>query len=331
MRPERISPFARTYSSFVDTDIGFGDLFQGRDACNNRSWKAAATPVRVSCLILLLCLNAPRTARDFRKQDSSHFEVIELLRKADRPLTLRLRRVGGERLLRRRAEMRALTQPQGVLATGRAELESRNSPNRAGVGAGPRDGEGNATGGSSFRAGKSSANVQIPRLPASPLPVRVLRRQDSLPVGFGLQEDSPGSCQGGKDGANTSIGEASDGAEEADGARGRPETPFTFPEAENGDGLSPEQGSASGVTPAASSAVPTETAPPLAPEHVVWKWKPGGDAEVGLDGGGVARGHLSGGMASAAAGMTANWEAVEWAESCLLAVSEGCCNAAYVA
>ncbi|CAM9890094.1 unnamed protein product, partial [Scytosiphon promiscuus] len=45
---------------------------------------------------------------------SSHFEVIELLRVANRPLTLRLRRVGRERLLRRRSEMRALTRPHGV-------------------------------------------------------------------------------------------------------------------------------------------------------------------------------------------------------------------------
>ncbi|CAN0302148.1 unnamed protein product, partial [Ectocarpus sp. 12 AP-2014] len=47
-------------------------------------------------------------------KNSSHFEVIELLRVANRPLTLRLRRVGRERLLRRRAEMRALTRPHGV-------------------------------------------------------------------------------------------------------------------------------------------------------------------------------------------------------------------------
>lgn len=197
-------------------------------------------------------------------QDSSHFEVIELLRVAKRPLTLRLRRVARERLLSRRAEMRALTRPPGVAAA--APTTSAAAPSGF-VGNIAQDLATAASSGNSHSERRhSSPRIPVssyPSRPPSPPPGRELRRQDSGHLSV------PASYDGGAAGT---------------------------PNAHGGDATAAAcQANAFAATPIVSGSRTGAVASDATREQAT---------EVS----------------------TGNWEAVEWAESCLLTVREvpGC-------
>lgn len=231
----------------------------------------------------------------FSTQDSSHFEVIELLRVANRPLTLRLRRVGRERLLCRRAEMRALTRPHGLLgAFGGSGGGNATGPNGGRVPSVPPPLPPTPPTTTTLVSGAGGASLGSPLAPPPPPPplppppppppVRQLRRQDSFPLGDPRRgADSNGSID------SVAGGDAEEGGVAGGvGQRG----------GEFGHGTVLSVGTAeSAATTAAMTA----------------RGRGGGA------GGDHAREQAA--VAAAAAGMVGNWEAVEWAESCLITVS----------
>lgn len=266
----------------------------------------------------------------FPPQESSHFEVIELLRVANRPLTLRLRRVGRERLLRRRAEMRALTRPQGVVGNnivgGGGGVISTQQAVAVAVAA-------------AAAASRCPPPRSLPPPPRPPPPVppaappRKLLRQDSFPLGDPRRGDGgarAGSAVSSADHDNKRDADTySDSDTDDSGGLGAV--------GENGDGVA---GSALSDAPSASAAgearervagvrgskealsmtpVGTTTAGAAAEAAVIARSSAVGGGGTGQGVGGGTREQTA--SAAAAAGLAGNWEAVEWAESCLLTVS----------
>lgn len=225
--------------------------------------------------------------------------MIELLRVANRPLTLRLRRVGRERLLRRRAEMRALTHPQGVFlgsSGGTASSTATSTVGQAGGGGtypgvtavGPAAGEGAGASHLQTRCAPPESLPLPPRPPLPPLPppppppIRELRRQDSFPLGRPRAMDAAGDGDGGN--ASEAVEVSSAVGADIAGAG----------EVADAEGASAVPGEASVAARGGAGAVVESGAR----EQVV-------AAAV---------------VAAAGVGGMGNWEAVEWAESCLLTV-----------
>lgn len=271
----------------------------------------------ISHLFVSLCPPA-RTVKPH--QDSSHFEVIELLGGANRPLTLRLRRVGRERLLRRRAEMRALTRPQGVVGnssrgrqTGASAPVAGAEPNRTGPIISPSTTTTttpDVTPTPSHARGHPPACLPPPppSLPPtaplpSPPPRQGLIRQD----GDALSDQPGRSGSGANDGTADVAGGSSYGSSLAAPDDG---------ESTNGAGdVKVRAGACSGgggETGSPSAPVGTATAGAAAAASVAQA------RAIGSASGGSAREQVA--AAAAAAGLAGNWEAVEWAESCLLTV-----------
>lgn len=224
---------------------------------------------------------------------------------AKRPLVLRLRRVGRERLLRRRDEMRALTRPHGVLGTFGATATSAANGNVVSGGNGNVAGNGNGTGSgnvSSNVTGNASGNEigvtgnsqafvpggatpgtldsSFPPLPTTPpspraqSPTRgLLQRQE----GFMLGDPGEGNNNSNYS-TDSSRNSNSSSAGSVPGSEGAAEiSPATRSGGVAAAATGAESGTGSAVVAAAAAAV----------------------------------------VGGAAAG---NWEAVEWAESCLLTV-----------
>lgn len=263
---------------------------------------------------------------------------------ANRPLTLRLRRVGRERLLRRRAEMRALTRPQGVVgnpvpATGEA-IKTTAGTATAATGSNGRTPSGlpmpatatitttSATGGVLVAGqvrGVPPRSLPPPPPPPplpSPPPRRRLERQDGFPLG---DPRRGGSGDNGISG--NAVDNSLDGEGEAGDAAGAMVAVASG--GDGGDALSDDKenvgGSSGGVGDGSASATPTASGV-MVPVGTATAGA-AAEAAVALAGGG-AGGSGSGGSAreqvaaaAAAAGLAGNWEAVKWAESCLLTVS----------
>lgn len=240
--------------------------------------------------------------------------MIELLRIADRPLTLRLRRVARQRLSRRRAEMRALTRPQGILATGTAGVGVRGLANAFGGTGVVGPGDATSFHPSSINSsahplpGSLPTSVPFSGVPSSP-PPRILRRQDAFMI------SEPDSPQNDAEGNVSSNGDGGDGGD----ARAAGRTPSISTEGEK------EVQAAVATAP-----VGTATAGAAAEDAIAKCEASGGGGGGGGINVGVGVGATSGGvggtreqisMSSSAAGLAGNWEAVEWAESCLLTVS----------
>lgn len=222
---------------------------------------------------------------------------------ANRPLTLRLRRVGRERLLRRRAEMRALTRPQGVVGN-----STRAGP--AGAIAPPQTaasvGGGGALVNSQARGTPPTALPPPPPPPPSgppPPPRRRLQRQDSFPA-----EDSRDVAGGDGTGAGARCSGAVVG-------EGRTLDGNVCPGGRSGGGSVEGSGDGSSV-PVGTATAGAAVAAAMARAGAV-----GGGGGVGAGGGGTGgSAREQGAAAAAAAGLAGNWEAVKWAESCLLTV-----------
>lgn len=247
--------------------------------------------------------------------------MIELLRVANRPLTLCLRRVGRERLLRRRAEMRALTRPQGVVGN-----STRAGP--AGAIAPPQTAAAAVGGGalvnSQARGTPPTALPPPPPPPPSgppPPPRRRLQRQDSFPAEDSRRDAGSHSdiAGGGGTGARAGGNDSGDGSGARSGGavvgEGRPLDGNVSPGGRSvgssvdggGDGSSVPVGTA---TAGAAVAAVMERAGAV-----------GGGGVVGAGGGGTGgSAREQGAAAAAAAGLAGNWEAVKWAESSLLTV-----------
>ena len=135
--------------------------------------------------------------------------MIELLRVAKRPLTLRLRRVARERLVSRRAEMRALTRSHGVIATGGAV-----------GGAMTADQVTAALAGSSLTENRDSSPGISASIPLPSPALRELSRKDSAPLGHPRQVSDTHDAEaariqradGGKGGTRAAVVGMSSGA-----------------------------------------------------------------------------------------------------------------------
>lgn len=258
---------------------------------------------------------------------------------ANRPLTLRLRRVGGQRLLRRRAEMHALTRPHGVHAAFGATAAAANGAIAAPVppavvvgGKVPQPGAVvSAPLGSAAMAAAAAAAPPPPPppLPSTPLPspappVRMLRRQDSFPLGDARRNagvgnsgagNGDGSCGGdgeplgGVDATATATAVAGAGAGVGVGAA-------VTEESRGEEGVADVTAAASPVcavkAPSGTDAVGEDNAREA---ETVAATTAAAAAAAGAASAAAAA------AAAAAADYAGNWEAVEWAESCLVSVS----------
>ena len=230
--------------------------------------------------------------------------------------------MGKERLLRRRAEMHALTRPHGVHGAFGAAAAANGAPAAppvpSAVVAGPVPQPaidvtgllGPETAGVMAAAPPPPPSLPgLEALPPAP-PVRILRRQDSWPLGDARRNTAGGEKGGDEDCAvgdvagvvaATAVATAEVGAGAGEGMTGAAVAPVGAEVAANGTTAAGRDS----AKEASDAAAATATAALAA----------AGAAAASAAAASAAA------TAAAAADYAGNWEAVEWAESCLVSVS----------